>query len=298
MLLSRRVTYLLILLTCFACGHSSAQESLLIGPGDQLHIQVLDTPELEQRPRVTDSGDIPLTGLGTLHVAGLTPADASAKIHDFFVSSHFMNHPSISVTVDQYATQSISVLGQVKMPGVYPISAPRSVLDAIAMGQGLTDSADRHITIQRRDRSIKPITYNLSNEGDTAMENQVQVFPGDIVLVPKAAIAYVLGDVSHPGGIIMQNNHSQLTVLQAVALAGGTPSSAVPSRARLIHRSLDGTYQELNINVSRMQKGKEPDVLLHPDDVIFIPFSYLRNIGSNASGIVAAASSAAIYTVP
>ena len=130
------------------------------------------------------------------------------------------------------------------------------------------------------------------------MENQVQVFPGDIVLVPKAAIAYVLGDVSHPGGIIMQNNHSQLTVLQAVALAGGTPSSAVPSRARLIHRSLDGTYQELNINVSRMQKGKEPDVLLHPDDVIFIPFSYLRNIGSNASGIVAAASSAAIYTVP
>jgi len=294
----RRISFLLVLLACFVCGHSSAQESLLIGPGDQLHIQVLDTPELEQKPRVTDSGDIPLTGLGTLHVAGLTPSGAAANIHDYFVNSHFMNHPSISVTVDQYATQSISVLGQVKMPGVYPISTSRSVLDAIAMGQGLTDAADRHITIQRRDKSIKPITYDLSNEGDTAMRNQVEVFPGDIVLVPKAAIAYVLGDVNRPGGVIMQNNHSQLTALQAVALAGGTLSSAVPSHAKLIHRSLDGTYQELNINISRMQKGKEPDVLLQPDDVIFIPFSYLRNIGANASGIVAAASSAAIYAVP
>jgi len=288
-----------LLLSAFTVGPLAvAQESLLIGPGDQLHVQVLDTPELDQHPRVTDSGEVPLIGLGTLAVGGLTPAAAAAKIRAYFISSHYMNHPSITVTVDQYATQSISVLGQVKSPGVFSITAPRSVLDAIALGGGLTDTADRHLTIQRRDRSIKPITYDLSNDANAAMENQVQVYPGDIVLVPHAAIAYVLGDVTRPGGIIMQNNHSQLTAMQAVALAGGTLSSAVPSHAKLIRRSAEGGYQEIAMNFSRIQKGKEPDVLLEPDDVIFMPFSYLRNIGANASGIVAATGGAAIYAIP
>lgn len=298
MLISRRLTCLSLFVAMTLCPHLSAQESLLIGPGDQLHVQVLDTPELEQHPRVTDSGEIPLVGVGTLKVAGLTPAAAAQKIRDFLISSHFMNHPAVTVTVDQYATQSISVLGQVKLPGVFTITAPRSILDAIALAGGLTDVADRHVTIQRRDRSIKPVTYDLSNDADKAMSEQVEVYPGDIVLVPHAAIAYVLGDVNRPSGIVMQNNQSQLTALEAVALAGGTHPSAVPSHAKLIRRLPDGGYREIPMNFSLIQKGKRPDVVLQPGDVIFIPFSYLRNIGSNASGILAATASASIYTIP
>jgi len=298
MLMSRRLTCFSLLVAMVLCPYLFAQESLLIGPGDQLHVQVLDTPELEQHPRVTDSGEIPLVGVGTLKVAGLTPAAAAQKIQDFLISSHFMNHPAVTVTIDQYATQSISVLGQVKLPGVFPITAPRSILDAIALAGGLTDVADRHVTIQRRDRSIKPVTYDLSNDADKAMSDQVQVYPGDIVLVPHAAIAYVLGDVNRPSGIVMQNNHSQLTALEAVSLAGGTHSSAVPSHAKLIRRLPDGGYREISMNFSLIQKGKRPDVVLQPDDVIYIPFSYLRNIGSNASGILAATASASIYTIP
>ncbi len=298
MLISRRLTCLSLFVAMTLCPYLFGQESLLIGPGDQIHVQVLDTPELEQHPRVTDSGEIPLVGVGTLKVAGLTPAAAAQKIQDFLISSHFMNHPAVTVTVDQYATQSISVLGQVKLPGVFPITAPRSILDAIALAGGLTDVADRHVTIQRRDRSIKPVTYDLSNDADKAMSDQVEVYPGDIVLVPHAAIAYVLGDVNRPSGIVMQNNQSQLTALEAVALAGGTHSSAVPSHARLIRKLPDGGYREIPMNFSLIQKGKKPDVVLQPGDVIFIPFSYLRNIGANASGILAATASASIYTIP
>jgi polysaccharide export outer membrane protein len=297
----RFATFVLLIATLaasIASAPARAEESLLIGPGDLLHIQVLDTPELDQHPRVTDAGLIPLAGIGTLSVGGLTPAAAAAKIHDYLISTHYMNHPAVTVTVDQYATQSISVLGQVKLPGVFPITAPRSVLDAIALGGGLADTADRHITIQRHDRSIPPITYDLSNDATTAMKDQVQVFPGDIVLVPHAAIAYVLGDVNRPGGIVMQNNHSQMTALEAIALAGGTHSSAVPSHAKLIRRTPGGGYQETPMNFARMQKGKEPDVLLQPEDVIFIPFSYVRNIASSSSGIVASAAQATIYAVP
>ncbi len=292
------VTFALILLASISCSSARAQESLLIGPGDQLHILVLDMPELEQHPRVTDAGTIPLINLGSLAVAGLTPAQASDKIHDYFVERKFMNHPAITVTVEQFATQSVSVLGEVKMPGSYPITTRRSVLDAIALAEGLLPTADRNITIQRRDRSIKPISYDLSNDGKVAMETQVQVYPGDIVLVPRAHLSYVLGAVTRPGGYVMQDNHSELSVIEAVAAAGGTLPSAVPSHAKLIHRSLNGAYQEVDINFSRIQKGKEPDLRMQPDDVVYIPFSYLRNVAATGSGIVASAAQASIYAIP
>lgn len=281
-----------------SAAFAANSESLLIGPGDTLHIQVLDTPELDQHPRVTDAGEIPLIGVGNLKVGGLTPGAAAEKVRERLISMHYMNHPQVTVTVEQYATQTVSVLGQVKNPGAYTISTPRSILSVVALAGGLTDSADFHLTIQRRDGSQSPVDYNLSNDPRAAIADEVQVYPGDTVLVPKAGIAYVLGDVNRPGGFVMQNNHSQLTVLQAVALAGGTPPSAVPSHARLIRRTSQGGYEEMALNFSAMQKGKKPDMLLQPDDIIYMPFSYVRNIASTSSGIVAAAAGAAIYTIP
>jgi polysaccharide biosynthesis/export protein len=293
-------TFCALLFTFIFCSAAFAttSESLLIGPGDTLHVQVLDTPELEQHPRVTDSGEIPLIGIGNLKVAGLTPGAAADKIRQRLISTHYMNHPQVTVTVEQYATQTVSVLGQVKNPGAYTISTPRSILSVVALAGGLTDSANFNITIQRRNGSQSPVDYNLSNDAHDAIANQVQVYPGDTVIVPKAGIAYVLGDVNRPGGFVMQNNHSQLTLVQAVALAGGTPPSAVPSHAKLIRRTPQGGYQEIPINFSAMQKGKKPDMLLQPDDVVYMPFSYLRNIATTSAGIVASAAGAAIYTIP
>jgi polysaccharide export outer membrane protein len=279
---------------CFAV----TPETLLIGPGDTLDVQILDTPELEQRPRVTDAGEIPLIGVGNLSVVGLTPAEAAAKIRERLISTHYMNHPEVSVTVAEFATQTVSVLGQVKSPGAYSISTPRSILSVIALAGGLTDTADYRITIQRRDSSQQPVSYTLSNDARTAIAQEVQVFPGDTVVVPKAGIAYVLGDVQRPGGFVMQNNHSQLTVLQVVALAGGTLPSAVPSHAKLIRKAPEGGYQEIALDFSAIQKGKKADVTLEPDDVLYVPFSYLRNIASTSSGIVAATAQAAIFTAP
>ena len=274
-----------------------SRDSSIIGPGDTLHIQVLDTPDMDQHPRVTDAGNIPVLGVGKMSVTGLTPAQTADKIRDGLIAAHYMNHPEVMVTVDQYATQTVSVLGQVKLPGAYAISTSRSVLDVVAMAGGLTDTADRHITVERRGNKLHPIYYNLSNDSDAALSQTVMVYPGDTVLIPKAGIAYVLGDVGHPGGFVMQNNHSQLTVLQAVAMAGGTQRSAVPSKAKLIRKTPQG-YKEIPVQLSAMQKGKKADMAMMPDDVLYVPFSYLRNIAVGASGIVAAASSAAVFAAP
>jgi polysaccharide biosynthesis/export protein len=275
-------------------------ESLLIGNGDQLHIQVFETPELEQHPRVTDAGDVPLMLLGNVHLAGLTPAQASAMIEHDLIAGHFMRHPEVTVVIEQYVTQNVSVLGEVKQPGSFPITVPRSVIDVIAIAGGLTNLANRSITIERGSDPGQKVNYFLSNNSAEAIDTSVLVYPGDKVLVPKAGLVYVLGDVRSPGAYAMSNNSSQLTVLQLVAAAGGTNHSAVPSHARVFRK--DGAaatgYTNNPLPLSAMQKGKQPDLPMHPGDIIYVPFSYVRNVASESSGVVASVGSAAIYALP
>ena len=141
---------LLLLLLSSATIHLPAQkESLLIERGDLLHLLVYDTPEMEQHARVTDSGTIPFSFLGTVSVSGLTPAQAAEQIEHRLVAAGVMLHPQVSVRVEAYATQNASVMGQVQKPGSYEIDTGRKVVEVLAMAGGLTDVADRHITIQR-----------------------------------------------------------------------------------------------------------------------------------------------------
>jgi polysaccharide export outer membrane protein len=271
------------------------KESVLIGPGDELHIQVFDTPELDETARVTDKGEIPLLFGGSVKVSALSPSDAARAVELTLINNNILNHPKVLVTLLKFATQSVTVFGQVANPGAYTITTPRSLLDVLSLAGGLTETADRHVTIERRDGGREETAF-LSNESKEAFRKNVLVFPGDRVVVPKAGIVYVLGDVGRPGGYPMTNNESLLTVLQTIALAGGTPNSAVPSQAKLIRRTPSGQYNETRISISAMQKGKIPDVILQASDIIYVPFSYLRsNASLGAAGIAASAASAMIY---
>src|SRR5215469_14531269 len=132
-------------------GLAQAQkESLLIGPGDIVHVVVFDTPELEQHVRITDSGDLNLVMGGTAHVADLTPADAARKVEDILLKGQILNHPKVAITVEEYATAKVSVLGDVRAPGAYAINTPRTVLDVLTLSGGLLPTADRKVLIERR----------------------------------------------------------------------------------------------------------------------------------------------------
>jgi polysaccharide export outer membrane protein len=274
-------------------------ETLLIGPGDLLHIQVVDTPELDQHPRVTDAGEVPLAGVGSVKVSGLTPSAAATVIQDRLVAARYMNHPQVLVSIDQYATQNISILGEVKAPGAYPIGTPRSILDVLALAGGLGVAADRNILIERHGDAAHPIHYTFSNDAGRAVADQVLVNPGDTVVVPRAGIVYVLGDVNHPGGYAMANNESKLTMLEALALAGGLTKTAKQGHARLIRKAADGTFTDRELSVGDLQTGKLPDIAMLPGDVLYVPFSYGRNLAVTGAGSVAgAATSAAVYAIP
>jgi polysaccharide export outer membrane protein len=285
---------LLFILSSIAPRLPAQNESLLIGPGDLLHLQVYDTPEMEQRARVTDAGSIPFSFLGSVSVSGMTPEQAAGQIQNRLVAAGVMLHPQVTVRVEAYATQNASVMGQVQKPGIYEIDTARKVVEVLALAGGLTDLADRHITIQRFGPAKQKVEYYYSNTALTALSGDPMVYPGDTVIVPKAAVVYVLGDVSKPGGYPMSTNNSRMTVLQAIALAGYANHTAAVGKSRLVRETDDGV-EEIDLQLSAIQKGKKPDVALLPDDVVYVPFSFMRNIGINGQGILASAASAAIY---
>lgn len=274
-------------------------ETLLIGPGDQLHVQIADTPEMDQHPRVTDAGEVPIEGAGNVNVSGLTPAAAAKVIQDQLIASRYMRHPAVMVTIEQYATQTVSVLGEVRAPGAYPITTQRSILDVLALAGGLNASADRNILIQRRSNPEDCVHYNFSNNVDAAVSQRIMVRPGDTIVVPKAGIVYVLGDVNRPGGYLMTNNESKMTLLEALALAGGVSKTAKQNHARLIRKEGGASYLDRQLSISDLQEGKSPDIAMQPGDVLYIPFSFGRNLAVFGAGSIAAAvTSAGIYAVP
>lgn len=285
-----------VTLSAFGQAAPAAAESILIGAGDLLHIQIFDAPEMDQHARVTDDGNVPLIFLGNVHIAGTTPEGAARAIEVRLQQREVMRHPQVTVAIEQYATQGVLVIGQVAHPGSYQIDTARPVLDVLGLAGGLTEVADRKVTILRHGTG-EQIQYFVSNNPEDAFDHSLLVHPGDKLMVPKAGVVYALGDFARPGGYVLSNNKGQLTALQMLSLAGGTPSSAVPSQARLIRKTGDG-YSETRIQLSDMQKGKIPDILLQPDDMIFVPFSYLKNIATNSSQILAAAGAAAVYAVP
>jgi polysaccharide biosynthesis/export protein len=289
----KRIHTLLLLLFAIATSSLAQNESLLIGPGDLLHLQVYDTPEMDQRARVTDAGNIPFSFLGNVGVAGLTPEQAAKEIEGRLVAAGVMLHPQVTVRVEVYATQNASVMGEVQKPGIYEIDTPHKVVEVLALAGGLTYIADRHITIQRHG-TAKKVEYYYSNAAMTALSDDPMVYPGDTVVVPKVAVVYVLGDVLKPGGYPINTNNSRMTVLQAIALAGYANHTAAVGKSKLV-RATPAGVQEIDLQVSAMEKGRKPDVALLPDDVVYVPFSFMRNVGVNGSGILASATSAAIY---
>jgi polysaccharide biosynthesis/export protein len=267
-------------------------ESLRIAPGDLLHVMVLREPDLAQRVRVRDSGEVTLPMIGSVEVRGLNNAEAAVAIAQKYRDGQFLRHPDVSVFVEEFATQQVAVLGQVAKPGSFALAAPRSLIDVLAMAGGLTEAADRHISVERADHSQTAEVF-LSNQADDALEANTLIYPGDRILVPRAGIVYVLGDVGRPGGYVMQNE-SRMTVLQAISMAAGANRTASESHVRLV-RNRDGDFEEQEIALKQMERGEIPDLLLQPNDVLYVPFNFGKHIVMGSSSIVASASSALIY---
>lgn len=270
--------------------------TLKIAPGDLLQISVFDVPEMTQDVRVGANGETQLALIGDVALAGLTSQEAADTIAGELRNRKLLLRPQVNVLVKEFASQGVSVMGEVQHPGIYQVLGPRTLLDLISMAGGLTNVADTRITVKRRDGAEEKIMAKLkTDDADTSLANNIQIFPGDLVLVPRAGIVYVLGDVNRPGGFVMQDS-GKITLLQALAQAGGTSKTASLSKAVLMSKNDQG-YVNTKLHVGRIQRGQDPDLELHANDILFVPSSRIKNAISGAEGVASSIGSASIYAI-
>jgi polysaccharide export outer membrane protein len=273
-------------------GAPASQSRIQIGPGDLLNVSVFDVPEMAQTVRVSDTGNATFNLIGSVHLAGLTTDDARVFLARKLKEGNYILDPQVSVLISEYSTQGVSVLGEVNKPGVYPVLGQRSLLDIISEAGGTTPTAGPEITVKHLDGTTA--TVRLTKNAKTAFSTDVELLPGDKVVIPRAGIIYVLGEVGRPGGFVMEND-GNISVLQAVSMAGGINRTASMNRSRLIRKSPNG-YTETSIPLQKLLQGDGGDMQLQAEDILYVPTNALKSaVYRTAPAVVSAASSAAIY---
>jgi polysaccharide biosynthesis/export protein len=266
----------------------------VIGPGDDLEITVYGAPDLSGHGHVSADGNISMPLIGSVRVARLSSSEAEAAIEDQLRQNQILNDPQVSVYVKEYSSSGISVAGEVAKPGFYSALGSRRLFDVLQAAGGTTDKAANMVMISHRDQK-DATTLSISKDPVEMAASNIDLQPGDTVVVPKAGIVYVLGEVTRPGGYVL-NSTGGITVLQVVAVAGGPTHIAAAGKTRLLRRNGNG-FQEQPINLSKLLRGKAHDVSVRNDDILFVPSSTIKE-ALNAGALVAAASTAAIYHVP
>lgn len=272
-------------------SHSSA---MTLGPGDELDVAVYGAPDLSGHTRVSFDGNISMPLVGSIHLAGLTSSEAEAAIESHLRQSNVVVDPQVSIFVKDYISSGVSVMGEVAKPGTYSTLGPHRLFDVIQAAGGPTEKAANRAIITHRG-SDAPVTVEISKDPALMAQSNVDIQPGDTVVVPPGAIVYVLGEVGKPGGYILGSGNG-VTVLRVVAAAGGPTRDASLRGARMIRRTPNG-LQELPVPLKNLLRAKTADVPLQPDDILFVPNSRFKEI-VNAGALVTGLGTVALYRIP
>jgi polysaccharide export outer membrane protein len=267
-----------------------------IGAGDLVEMSVFDTPELSGKLRVSNTGDVILPLVGTVHLQGLAAGDAQSLIRQKFISGGFLKDPQVTVFISEYATQNVSVVGEVHKPGAYPAFGAHRLLDYLSLAEGLTPLAGTAIVITHSGHPDQPQRVKMTAGAAPQPENNPEILPGDTIFVERTGLVYVVGDVARPGGFPMDHD-GQLTILQAIALAQGTNSTAAKGSAKLIRTTPQGR-QEIPVDLKKILSAKATDLALQDNDILFVPSSAAKTAFKDFEAALPAAAGASVYRIP
>ncbi len=268
---------------------------LKIQPGFQLDAEVFDEPDLSGQFRVGPDGNIVMPLIGPVHVAGETLAEAEQALQDSFKSAQILKHPQVTLDITQYAPTLVAVLGEVNNPGRLQMLAPHSLLDVLSFAGGETQMAGGKVEVRHEENgevTTKTYPYERDSNGDSIAG--VMVHDGDTVIVPRAGIVYVLGQVTRPGGFLMQED-GKLDAAQAISMAMGTTLIASTRHILIIRRKPDGTFVQFEVSYSDIIHGKTTPPQLQPQDIVYVPNSKVKTTFADVQGILTAATTATIY---
>jgi polysaccharide export outer membrane protein len=267
----------------------------VIRPGDILALATYGVPELTTSAtngttsglRVSAEGTVMLPYLGTVKLAGMTPSAASEYLAKELKQDGILVNPQVSVQILGSPAQVITVVGEVKEPKPVPVFGEQlRLLDVISACGGFTSFAS-HTIVVHRVGNPKPITLTLGIDPQTSDAANIPLTAGDTVVVPRVGNAYVVGEVLRPTAIPLSNN-APLTVVQAIAMSGGLNYGAALSKAMIIRTTADQQRVEILFDLKKVMHGKEKDIALTSNDILYIPGNAFKAVLSKSSAQTAA----------
>ena len=272
--------------------------SYQVGPGDTLDIEVAELADTRRTTRVLPDGMLYYDVADGVNVKGMTITEISNALSERLVNDYV--NPVVSVNVANADSQRFWLLGQVRTPGAFPIQKPTTVIDAISQSGGLLsydqynevgnpEAADLKRSILIRNGDLVPVDFDaLIRNGD--MSQNVYIQPGDYLFIPSltSRSIYVLGEVITPGPVFYEEG---ITLLTAVASAGGVDKDAVKSKA-LILRGGTRDPQVAVVNIDAVMRGREPDLLLEGGDIVWVPRTVWTKLKEYTEGVLVTAGQA------
>ena len=272
----------------------SIRPNYVLGPNDQFQIRV--TPvveEINERPfRIDAEGFINLPLVGRIRAGGLTQQQLEAELVKRL--REYVVNPQVIVTITQFRSEPVFFVGFFQRPGIYPLQGRRTLVEMLSSIGGLQANASRHIKVTRRteygtiplpnavedpERKISSVEISMGSLRENVNPAEdIVLQPYDVVSVERAELIYINGEVGRVGGIELGERDS-VSVAQALTLAGGFGRDANRSKVRILRPILSTDRRaEIDVDASRIFEGKENDVPLLPNDVLFVPRTNTRAI--------------------
>lgn len=265
-----------------------------LSPDDEITIRSLLVKEIMDKSfRVERTGEVNVPLLGRVQVGGRTVEEAErlliTKLKQFYVE------PDIAVVIAALHAEPVSVIGAVGTPGIHQLRGRTTLLTVLSAAGGVRTDAGPVVTITRQ-RAYGTIPgARRTADGDSVAEialktlleardpdDNIELKPHDLISIPVAEVVYVVGNVKRAGGFSLGGKPA-LTVLQALSLAEGLDNLASPKRARILRKGKNKTERtEVLVNVQRIMGGKADDILLQPNDILFIPSSTAKVVSARS----------------
>ena len=254
-----------------------------IGANDLIAISVYGSPELTRTVRVGSDGDVRLPMVAKpIHAEGLMPAELEKSVAESLKAAQLLVDPLVTVTVVEYQSRPISVMGAVKKPLTFQATGRVTLLEALAKAEGLSADAGYEVLVS------KPGTAGATGSlmrripvkallADTDPELNLKLVGGEEIRVPTADKVFIVGNVKRPGAFAIGED-SGTTVLKAVALAEGLMPYAA-KEAVIYRREIAGKVNEQTVDIGKIMGRKAADVALLPNDVLYIPEAKATKLG-------------------
>jgi len=249
---------MLVLQVAVASGQAPAvAASYIVGPHDVLVITSYDQADLTGKFTVETDGSFTYPLIGRVRIGGLTLRAVEELLEKQLVAGGFFKEPQITVSIDEYKSQKIHVVGEVRTPGTYPVSGAMRLVEVLALAGSTTPLASGEVVIVHESNQSERVDLRELENGDVSQN--VALRNGDTIFVQRAENVYLFGQVKNPGAYPFRQKKT--TVLQALSLAGGVTERGSTTRIQIV-RIVDGKRKEIAASL---------DDLVEPRDTIIVP---------------------------